>query len=148
MEADMDTLIEKTVQPMLSRKKILFVSPNGACRAPLAAAMTQQRLGRQVRTGFAGFTPAAELSPAMLQAMETRGLDLAYQRPMASDLGLQGAAPDLVIVTDNATTGDPLPGVETVNWPLPLPPAGDHAAMDQLMRDVEIRIDTLVAPMD
>ena len=148
MEADIDALIEKTVRPMVSRKKILFVSPQGACRAPLAAAMAQQRHGRRIRTGFAGLTPVSELSPAMIQAIEAKGTDLGYRRPMAIDQALQGAAPDLTIAMDKTITEDPVPGVKTLIWPLSAPLVEDNGTMDQLMRDIETHVDTLIDQMD
>lgn len=144
VEADIDALIEKTVRPMVSRKKILFVSPQGACRAPLAAAMAQQRYGDRIRTGFAGLTPASELSPTMLQAIESKGTDLGYRKPMVIEQALMGATPDLTIVMERTITNEPVPGVKTLCWPLAAPPADDPNAMEKLMRGLEPHIDTLI----
>jgi arsenate reductase (thioredoxin) len=143
LEVDVDALIEKTVRPMVSRKKILFVSTHGACRAPLASAMAQQRHGNHIRTGFAGLKPASQLSPAMIHAIETKGTDLGYRQPMTVDQALSGAAPDLTIVVDETISADPVPGVKTLYWPLTAPLADDNSAMDRLMRDIESRVDTL-----
>lgn len=144
LEGDIDALIEKTVRPMVGRKKILFVSPQGACRAPLAAAIAQQRYGGQLRAGFAGLTPGSELSPAMVQAMQARGTDLGYRRPMTTDQAFNGMAPDLIIVLDETITRFPAPGVKMRCWPLAAPLADDQAAMDHLIRDVETQVGTLM----
>jgi arsenate reductase (thioredoxin) len=145
VEADIDALIEKTVRPMLSRKQILFVSPQGACRAPLAAALAQAQHGDQVCTGFAGLTPASALSPTMLQAIEARGMDLGYRKPVGMDQTLSGTPPDLIVVMDKSIPDDLVPGVKTQHWPLSAPDADDHAAMERLIGDVETHIETLLA---
>jgi len=144
MEADIDDLIEKTVRPLVSRKKILFVSPQGICRAPLAAAIAQQRYGEKIRTGFAGVTPGSELSPAMVLAMQDNGTDLGYRSPMTIDQAFNGSVPDLAIVLDKALPSEPVPGVKRLHWPLPETPADDRSAMDQLIREVEARLGTLI----
>jgi len=148
LEADMDALIEKTVRPMVPRKKLLFVSPHGACRAPLAAAMAQRYHGPRIRTGFGGFVPAAELSAPMVRAIQANGLDLGYRTPMPIDQALQGATPDLAIVLDKTITDDPVPGVRTLRWPLADLPPDDDTAMDRLIHEVERRIGTLTDLMD
>ena len=148
LEADIDALIEKTVRPMVARKKILFVSPQGACRAPLAAAMAQQHHGQRIRAGFGGMVPASELSPALVQFMSTIGMDMGYRTPMTMDQALHGAVPDLTIVLDKEMTEDPVPGVKTISWPLAAPPPNDDDAMDRLLREVRTRVDTLIDTMD
>ncbi len=149
LNADLDDLIEKTVRPMLSRKKVLFVSPQGACRAPLAAAMAQQAHGSKIRTDFAGLRPASELSDSMLQAMQANGTDLGYRKPATIDQAFKGAMPDLVIAVDKTINDDPIPGITTHCWPLDAPLTdSDAAAMDPLIGDIEARVDTLVEGMD
>lgn len=148
LDADIDALIDETVRPMLRRKKILFVSPHGACRAPLAAAIAQARHGQKVCTAFAGLTPASTLSATMIDAIQARGMDLGYRKPVAIDQALKGATPDLTIVLDNATADEPLPGVKTQYWPLAAPDPDDPAAMEQSIHEVETQVESLIAQMD
>ena len=146
LAVDVDALVRQTVVPLLTRKTVLFVSPKGACRAPLAAAMAQQQHGRRIRTGYAGLSPASELSAPLLRVMQRKGTDLGYRTPMAIDQALQGAKPDLTVVLDDTMGGDPVPGVKSLRWPLP--PAEDDAAVDRLLQDIEARLDTLIDPID
>jgi arsenate reductase (thioredoxin) len=148
LDADIDALIEKTVRPMMARKRILFVSPQGACRAPLAAAMAQQRHGQRICTGFGGVVPASELSPPMVLAMQAKGTDMGYRTPMTIDQALHGAVPDLTIVLDKTIADDPVPDVKTVRWPLATPPPDDDAAMDRLIAEIGTHIDTLTELID
>lgn len=143
LSADIDALVEKTIRPMVPRKTILFVSPTGACRAPLAATMAQQRYGQQIRAVFAGLQPAAEFSPTMLRAQQAKGTDLGYRRPATVDQALQGKAPDLTIVLDKTMTGDPAFGGATRLWPLVTAPPEDDTSMEGLQKDLEDRLDTL-----
>ncbi len=148
MDKDLDTLIEKTILPMADRKKVLFISREGSLRAPLAAAMVQQRHGNRICTAFAGTHPAPNLSSTMLMAMQTRGMDLFYRRPPPPDQALHGTLPDLVIVVDNRTSNGPIPGVKTLHWPLPVVPADDENAVNRLIRDIEARIDSLAGTIE
>ena len=148
LDADIDALIEATVRPVLPRKKILFVSSHGTSRAPLAAAIAQTRHGQKVSTAFAGLTPGSNLSAPMIDAIEARGMDLGYRKPVAIDQALMGATPDLTIVLDNTTADDPLPGVKTLHWQLAAPDTDDPAAMERLIGDVETHVESLIAQMD
>ena len=144
LEEDMNTLIEKTVRPLVDRKKVLFVSQEGSLRAPLAAAMAQARHGERIRTDFAGIQPAAKLSSEMLEIMQAQGTDLYYRRPSALDQAFQGALPDQAIVLDQATDSEPIPGVKTLHWPLEAVPTGDSNALRQLMQHIDARIDSVI----
>jgi arsenate reductase len=59
LAADIDGAIQKTVLPQVKRKQVIFISPTGACRAPMAAAMAQHRFGDCIRAEFGALRPAA-----------------------------------------------------------------------------------------
>ncbi|BBO84691.1 hypothetical protein DSCO28_52570 [Desulfosarcina ovata subsp. sediminis] len=141
---DIEAIIEKSVRPMVARKKILFVSRQGGCRAPLAAAMAQQRYGDRIRTAFGGRQPAAVLSVPMVQAMQKIGLDLGYRTPLAMDQAFYGMSPDLVVTIGTTDTEPPMAGVETVNWPIPNPPGMEEAQMEGLRLAIGNHVDRLI----
>ncbi|MBC2711288.1 MAG: NAD(P)H-dependent oxidoreductase [Desulfosarcina sp.] len=142
--ADIDEAIEKTVVPLVSRKKVLFISPKGACRAPMAAAMAQQQYGECVRTGFGGWSPASALHDPMVRAMERIGVDMAYRKPENIEQALYGARPDLTIAIGEGVDEIPVPGVKTVQWPLPDPVSSDDETMDRLRLEIEAHVGTLM----
>jgi arsenate reductase (thioredoxin) len=147
LAADIETAVEKTVRPLLGRKKILFVSKAGACRSPMAAAIAQRRHGERIRTGFGGAAPAPEFSAAMVRTMEDMGVDMGFRQPSTIDQALFGARPDLVVTIGEAVGKTPLEGVSTLQWDLPLSPSADSRAMERLRDDIAARIDTLISSL-
>ena len=144
LAADIDEAIQKTVLPLVKRKNVLFISPTGACRAPMAAAMAQQRFGGDIRTGFAGMRPAAELSALMSQTMQQLGVDIGYRIPQSVEQALINTTPDLTIAIGDGVDKIPVPGIKTVRWPLPAPVSSDEAAIDRMRLSIETHMDTLM----
>ena len=144
LAADIDEAIQKTVLPLVKRKNVLFISPTGACRAPMAAAMAQQRFGDRIRTGFAAMRPASELSAPMNQAMQRVGVDMGYRKPQTIEQALYGTTPDLTIAIGDGVDKIPVPGIKTVRWSLPEPVSSDEAAIDRLRLAIEAHVDTLM----
>jgi protein-tyrosine-phosphatase len=144
LAADIDETIKKTVLPLVKRKNVLFISPAGACRAPMAAAMAQQRFGDGIRTGFAAMRPAAELSALMSQTMQQVGVDMGYRKPQSVEQALNNTTPDLTITIGDGVDKIPVPGIKTVRWPLPEPVSSDEAAIERMRLAIETHIDTLM----
>ncbi|HSO19272.1 MAG TPA: NAD(P)H-dependent oxidoreductase [Desulfosarcina sp.] len=143
LDADLDDAIRKTVLPLIGRRKVLFVSPRGACRAPMAAAMAQMRYGERIRTDFAGRAPAAGLWEPMVQVMQRKGTDMGFRRPKPVDQAFWGAAPDLVVAIGGAGDPPPLAGVPTSHWTLPEPASPDDRDLERLHREVAAAVDGL-----
>ncbi len=146
LDADIDETIQKTVLPLVERKHVLFISPTGACRAPMAAAMAQERFGDRIRTGFAALRPAPELSAAMERFMRQTGVDMGYRNPQTIEQALYGTTPDLTVAIGEGVEKTSLPGIKSVQWALPDPisPDEDDAAIDRLHLAIGTRIDTLM----
>jgi arsenate reductase (thioredoxin) len=144
LAADIDAAIEKTVRPLVDRQKVLFVSEAGACRAPMAAAIAQRRLGERIRADYGALSPAAKFSQPMVQAMQRVGVDMGFRKPAAIEAAFFGTPADRLIVIGNRIGKTPLPGVKTETWPLPAPPTTDADAMDRLRSEIEIRVDSLL----
>lgn len=148
LAVDIDAAIQKSVLPLLKRKKILFVSPRGACRAPMAAAMAQQRYGDRIRTDFAGWSKAEVLQEPMVEAMARTGVDMGYRRPQSTEQAFFGSAPDMVVAIGDDADKDKLPGVKTIYWPLAASLSAEDGAMDRLHLEIEARIDRLAQLLD
>jgi protein-tyrosine-phosphatase len=148
LAADIDETIQKIVLPLVKRKKVLFISPTGACRAPMAAAMAQQRYGTSIRTGFGGWSPATALHEPMVRAMQHVGVDMGFRRPATIERALFGATPDLTIVIGPHVAETTVPGLKTVQWHLPDPLPSDDQSMDRLRREVERRLEALLQSIE
>jgi arsenate reductase len=144
LAAGIDEAVAKTVLPLVNRNKVLFLSPDGACRAPMAAALAQQRFGDRIRTGFGGLRPAPELSAPMVQAMQRAGVDMGYRRPQPMDRALYGAAPDLTVVIGDGADQVMVPGAKQVSWSLAGPASSEDDALDQLRIAIDAQVDTLM----
>jgi multimeric flavodoxin WrbA/protein-tyrosine-phosphatase len=142
--ADVDAAIQTAVLPLVTRKKVLFVSSQGACRAPMAAAMAQQRYSDRIRTDFAGRSPAADLKAPMLRAMTKNGVDLSYRQPKPVDQAFFGARPDLVICLDAADAAISDQGLKTIRWTLAETAPSDDDGMDRLRQDIQAHTDQLM----
>ncbi len=142
-DASIDEAVAKTVLPLVTRSKVLFVSADGACRAPMAAALAQQQYGDRIRTGFGALQPASELSAPMVQAMQRAGVDMGYRRPRHMDQALVGATPDLVIVIGGSVDRTAFSGVRTVQWPIAAPVSSADEDVDRLRLELGAQVETL-----
>ena len=141
--ADIEATIEATVRPLARRVKILFVSPQGACLAPMAAALAQRRYGDRIRADFAGRLPAAKLSAATLDCLQKNGVDLSFRRPQAVDQAVANVAPDRLIVIGAGGDQTSIRGLTPVPWNIAPPAAADDAAMERVWNDIETHVDRL-----
>ncbi len=144
LAADIDETIQKTVLPLVKRKHVLFISPTGACRAPMAAAIAQERFGDAIRTGFAAPRPAPEMSAPMSRFMQRVGVDVGYRIPQTFEQALFGTTPDLTVAIGDGADTIPIPGIKTVQWSLPEPTLPDEDAMNRLRRAIEAKLDVLM----
>ena len=141
--ADIETAIEKTVIPLVERTRILFVSLRGACRAPMAAAMAQQRFSDRIRTDFAGMEKTTALDETMVRCVQETGLDLGYRRPQSPEEAFFGLAPDLMVVIGDGPEKDPYPNVERLHWSLPAPQSINDQSMEALRLQINENLDQL-----
>ena len=139
---DIEAIVDTYVRPVVARKRVLFVSQAGACRGPLAAALTQRRHGQWLRADCAALKPAEGFSTPMVGRLERVGVDMAYRRPASIEQTLVSTVPDLVVIVDHAIDQNPLPGAKSVRWPLAVPEPTEEA-LDRLFVDTESHIDRI-----
>ncbi|MEA2550975.1 MAG: hypothetical protein QOE25_744, partial [Actinomycetota bacterium] len=67
--------------------EVLFVCVHNAGRSQMAAALLDRHAQGRVRVRSAGSTPADEINPAVVTAMEEVGLDLSkeFPKPLTTD---------------------------------------------------------------
>ena len=144
LPADIDAAIEKLVLPLVARTKILFVSTQGVCRAPMAAAMAQRLFGERIRTDFAGVSPATGLHEPMVKSMLRLGVDLGYRRPQAIEEAFNGGAPDMIVAISDRPEEIPVGHVQTVNWPIAPTLGTDDQTMEEKQAEISEHIDQLM----
>jgi arsenate reductase len=119
--------------------EVLFVCVHNAGRSQMAAALLDRRAEGRVRVRSAGSTPANEINPAVVAAMDEVGIDLSKELPKRLSIEAVEAA-DMVVTMGCGDACPVFPGKRYLDWDLP-DPSGLPVAEVRPIRD---RIDTLV----
>jgi arsenate reductase len=113
--------------------EVLFVCEHNAGRSQMAAALLDHHAAGRVRVRSAGSTPADQINPAVIQAMDELGIDLSKEFPKAlTDDAVRAA--DVVITMG---CGDACPiytGKRYMDWELE-DPAGKTVEQVRPIRD-------------
>ena len=119
--------------PTEEMPEVLFVCVHNAGRSQMAAALTESLSGGRVHVRSAGSTPATELNPAVVAAMEEIGLDLsqAFPKPL-TDEAVEAA--DVVITMGCGDACPVYPGKRYLDWELD-DPAGRPIEQVRRIRD-------------
>ncbi len=134
----LDGLIERTP---IAPRCVLFVCTHNSARSQFAAALWQQRTGRDADS--AGTHPAQRVHPGAIRAATRFGVDLRGMTPKGYDDVV--SQPDMVVsVCDRAhEAGDSWP-TATLHWSIPDPvEASSGEAFQIAFTDIAERIDRL-----
>lgn len=119
--------------------EVLFVCVHNAGRSQMAAGFLNYLAGDRVVVRSAGSMPAAQINPAVAEAMAERGIDLGGNLP--TKLSTDHASASDVVVTMGCGDACPvLPGKRYLDWEID-DPAGKGVAQVRPVRD---RIEELV----
>ncbi|MBW2090131.1 MAG: NAD(P)H-dependent oxidoreductase, partial [Deltaproteobacteria bacterium] len=132
------------IKPFLTRKIILFVCRENACRSQMASAFTQYLAGDKIEAISAGSEPADKINPDMVKAMQEKGIDMAFRRTRSLSQAVSDVTPDMIISMGCQEECPLIPGAEIQDWDLP-DPAGQSMEFMQTVRDeIESRVKDLV----
>jgi arsenate reductase (thioredoxin) len=132
------------VRPFLSRKTILFVCRENACRSQMAAAFTQYLEGDTIEALSAGSEPADEINSDMVKAMQEKGIDMLFRRTRSLNQALSESQPDVIISMGCQEKCPLIPGAKIQDWDLP-DPAGKSMEFMRTVRDeIENRVKNLI----
>ena len=124
--------------------EVLFVCVHNAGRSQMAAALLEHHAKGRVTVRSAGSTPAEEIDPAVVQAMEELGLDMSrsYPKPLTDEFV---QASDVVITMGCGDACPIYPGKRYEDWELD-DPAGKMLEDVRPIRDeLDRRIRVLLA---
>jgi len=127
--------------------EVLFVCVHNAGRSQMAAALLFRRAAGRVRVRSAGSTPANEINPAVVAAMDEAGIDLSAEFPKPLT-GEAVEAADVVVTMGCGDACPVFPGKRYLDWELP-DPAGRpveeiRPIRDEIDRRVRALLDELV----
>ena len=98
--------------------EVLFVCVHNAGRSQMAAALLDSHAKGRVHVRSAGSTPADEINPAVIAAMDEIGVDLSkeFPKPLTTDVV---EAADVVITMGCGDACPIFPGKRYLDWDLP-----------------------------
>jgi protein-tyrosine-phosphatase len=127
--------------------EVLFVCEQNAGRSQMAAALTDRLAQGRVHVRSAGSMPAADLNPAVVEAMREIGVDVgqAFPKPLTDDVV---RAADVVITMGCGDACPLYPGKQYQDWELDDP---EKLSLDDVRRvrdEIRDHVEVLLASLD
>jgi arsenate reductase (thioredoxin) len=128
------------------RPEVLFVCVHNAGRSQMAAALLERHAKGRLHVRSAGSTPAEEINPAVVEAMEEIGVDLskAYPKPLTDEFV---RASDVVITMGCGDACAIYPGKRYEDWVLEDPAGKTLEQVRPIRDDLDGRIRALIADL-
>jgi len=138
--AQADNLITKE-QP-----EVLFVCVHNAGRSQMAAGLVDLRSEGRIHVRSAGSTPADEINPAVIEAMNEIGVDMSreFPKPLTDEVV---RAADVVITMGCGDACPIYPGKKYEDWELDDPAGQDVASVRGIRDEIDARVQKLVAEL-
>ena len=126
--------------------EVLFVCVHNAGRSQMAAALLDHHAGERVHVRSAGSTPADEIDPAVVAAMDELGIDLSKEFPKPLTDGYVQAAD--VVVTMGCGDACPIyPGKRYLDWELPDPAGKSLEEVRPIRDEIDRRVHALLSEL-
>ncbi|MEX2274293.1 MAG: arsenate reductase ArsC [Actinomycetota bacterium] len=127
----------------MSRKpQVLFVCVHNAGRSQMAAALLERHAGDRVDVRSAGSAPSIEINPAVAQAMQEIGIDLAGRSPKL--LTNEAVEASDVVITMGCGDACPIfPGKRYLDWELDDPAGRSLEEVRPIRDEIERRVRAL-----
>jgi arsenate reductase len=140
LEADVARAADQLTDGLAGRHKVLFACRENACRSQMAAAFARFYAGDRLDVACAGSTPAPQVNPQMIAAMQELGIDMAFRTTQALETAVVQQPPDEIIAMGCGEQYPVLPKVRRQDWDIAAP---GGQSMD-VMRRVRDQIDQRV----
>jgi arsenate reductase (thioredoxin) len=126
--------------------EVLFVCVHNAGRSQMAAGLLAKQANGRVRVRSAGSTPAEEINPAVVEAMEEVGVDLSteYPKPLTDEFV---RASDVVITMGCGDACPIYPGKRYEDWELDDPAGKTLEEVRPIRDELDRRIGVLLAEL-
>lgn len=126
--------------------EVLFVCVHNAGRSQMAAALLEHHAQGRVLVRSAGSTPADEINPAVVAAMDEVGLDLSEEFPKPLTTEVVEAA-DVVVTMGCGDACPVYPGKRYVEWELPDPSGRPVDEVRTIRDEIDRRVRGLLAEL-
>jgi multimeric flavodoxin WrbA/protein-tyrosine-phosphatase len=141
---DIEKAAADLIGPLLNRKKILFACRENACRSQMAGAFAQYLAGDKFEVINGGSEPADQVDPDMVNAMQEKGIDMAYRVPQSIESAISDTTPDFIVTMGCGEECPFVPGAQILDWDLPDPAGKPPDFMRQVRDEIENRVKNLI----
>jgi arsenate reductase len=126
--------------------EVLFVCVHNAGRSQMAAGLVKLRSQGRIHVRSAGSTPAAEINPAAIEAMEELGIDMSeeFPKPLTDEVV---RAADVVITMGCGDACPIYPGKRYEDWDLDDPEGKDLQAVRAIRDEIDARVQNLIGEL-
>jgi arsenate reductase len=123
--------------------EVLFVCVHNAGRSQMAAGLVKLRSEGRIRVRSAGSTPAAEINPAVVEAMEELEVDMneEFPKPLTDEVV---RAADVVITMGCGDACPIYPGKRYEDWELEDPEGKDLETVRRIRDEIDERVQRLI----
>jgi arsenate reductase len=131
----------------MSQPEVLFVCVHNAGRSQMAAGLVKLRSQGRIQVRSAGSTPAGEINPAAIEAMEELGVDMSeeFPKPLTDEVV---RAADVVITMGCGDACPIYPGKRYEDWELEDPEGKDLETVRRIRDEIDRRVQRLIADLD
>ena len=81
LDEDIAQAADQLTAGLTGRRKVLFACRENACRSQMAAAFARFYAGDRLDVNSGGSSPARQINPMMIEAMQEQGIDMAFGTP-------------------------------------------------------------------
>jgi arsenate reductase (thioredoxin) len=126
--------------------EVLFVCTHNAGRSQMAAGLVSLRSHGRVHVRSAGSTPAEEINPAAVEAMEEIGIDMSeeFPKPLTDEVV---KAADVVITMGCGDACPIYPGKRYEDWDLEDPAGKDLETVRRIRDELDGRVQKLIGEL-
>lgn len=129
-----------------AQPEVLFVCVHNAGRSQMAAGLVALRSKGRIHVRSAGSDPADRINPAVVQAMDEIGVDMAQEFPKPLTDEVVRAA-DVVITMGCGDACPIYPGKRYEDWELDDPAGQDLDAVRTIRDEIDTRVQRLIAEL-
>ena len=131
---------------MKEQPEVLFVCTHNAGRSQMAAGLVKLRSGGRIHVRSAGSTPADEINPAAVEAMEEIGVDMGeeFPKPLMDEVV---RAADVVVTMGCGDACPIFPGKRYEDWDLEDPDGKNLETVRRIRDEIDTRVQALIAEL-
>jgi protein-tyrosine-phosphatase len=140
VKEDIKEAAEKLLKPLLSRKKVLFVSETDSSLSQVACAYTQLLAGEKIEAVSCGNRVSDNLDESIIEAMGEKGIDMGYREQKRIDEIPVKFSPEIVVYLGSRGNFPGRDDVIEIEWKIPEKDKYSLDEMRKLRDDIEIRV--------